>query len=709
MNNFKIMSTPKIYSSGFFYKIKTEKDEKYTYLIDCELLKGDSAFIFCEDEQSRPLVSRENKIFLGENKLFNFDISGKGKIIFFGLLFNEINIDYELYIKTIEIKKGTDCLNNIHNMILHKGSIALINNEKIIDISKYSNKFVSVNTKKNIEKKYIEKKNSNIKIITSSIQRGMNIKNKMISKTQNKETKNKITIIIPIISKDQKTGIIESILSQDYDNYDVSVVTNSEICDSIESNKKINIYIKNNATFGSAYNYGIRNCKSEYICLLRPDTYMGTKNILSKLMNNTDDELIYSDNNNWPTVFNNTNGVDKIIRDVGICLWKREFIEGKVGYLNEFLGINSYIEYYIRSMRYGNKIKHMRDIEINIDDNNSNVYDYNLLNNYYLNNEFIDEISKHRGNYFVVLCEGKYNLYPDRVCQIGKYIKTNKNKIFVEPSNENYINKINDNIIMSLEYFKMLYSELSNFTLLYGNIKYNDLVEKISPENIIFDLNLPIVDNNICTLNSINRSNIIICSNIKNKNNVKNIDNKKEIWYIPNGCEYELFKNIPDEIPRPCDIPKNKRKIIGYIGKINDDIDIDFIKRIADLRSYVIIMIGNIPRNSKIRFDHPCLKWIKNINYDKVPQYLKYFDICMLPYKENIAIDETQIKYYEYCAMNKLIIGTHEINGNKNYYKIDKDNIIIINEISNKKIEPNDVAQNHSWEKLTCIYDIDKI
>lgn len=133
----------------------------------------------------------------------------------------------------------------------------------------------------------------------------------------------------------------------------------------------------------------------------------------------------------------------------------------------------------------------------------------------------------------------------------------------------------------------------------------------------------------------------------------------KETYYVPNAVDNVMF----DPTKRgecPLDIKHINHPMIGFIGFIGHWIDLDLIKYVAKMRpKWSIVLVGGSD------LDLHNLKNCKNIlilgerNHDHLPNYLKAFDLCMIPFKINELTDQVNpVKLYEYCSMGKPTVAT---------------------------------------------------
>lgn len=169
-----------------------------------------------------------------------------------------------------------------------------------------------------------------------------------------------------------------------------------------------------------------------------------------------------------------------------------------------------------------------------------------------------------------------------------------------------------------------------------------------------------------------------VCKNIKNALVVTSADklfedistkrkSEENIILSSNGVEYEHFAKVKREkqllSKKYQSIIEQKKPIIGYYGALASWFDYDLVKKLAKERPDInIVLIGIKYDNS---FDESKIDEIKNIhyigsvNYNDLPKYAVFFDVCTIPFVLNdITVATNPLKAFEYMALKKTIITT---------------------------------------------------
>ena len=273
--------------------------------------------------------------------------------------------------------------------------------------------------------------------------------------------------------------------------------------------------------------------------------------------------------------------------------------------------------------------------------------------------------------------------------------------------NKNYINFINDAL------GKLGISK--NYNLLNQNIFASKLSLALNPKISIFDAwdNFLKFDIYKEIKQSISQAYLNYGKTcdfwITNSNdNLKSFEQPfkpKKIYLIKNGVDLDRFVT-QEENQIPEDLKNIPRPIIGFGGKISHLIDVELINKTMSIaRSTSFVFVGQILNksiyNSIKKYDN--FYYLGDKHYDEYPNYVKNFDICIVPYviEEDKKSGANSIKVYEYLATNKKVIGT-----NSNGLEDLQDYLYIVNNAeefaeevkTNLNIKEKINIEEHSWK-----------
>lgn len=193
---------------------------------------------------------------------------------------------------------------------------------------------------------------------------------------------------------------------------------------------------------------------------------------------------------------------------------------------------------------------------------------------------------------------------------------------------------------------------------------------------------------------------------------------KEDITVISNGTNFEHFTNDIN-ISFENDLSKFPQPIYGYFGAIDNWLDTEFIEKLARSISGSIILIGQNNLNKKLKSNN--IYFLGEKDYQILPQYLKQFDVCLIPFKLNSLTKAVNpVKIFEYFSQGKAVISSTLPELKKYsqllyFYDSETDISKLISKINTEdqtlKQERLLVAQNNTWKSKadTIISIIEKL
>jgi glycosyltransferase involved in cell wall biosynthesis len=128
------------------------------------------------------------------------------------------------------------------------------------------------------------------------------------------------------------------------------------------------------------------------------------------------------------------------------------------------------------------------------------------------------------------------------------------------------------------------------------------------------------------------------------------------------GVEFNHFNKANDEeTVIPPDIDFLPRPIIGWFGVVDERVDYGMVGEMAKLRpGWSFALVGPVVKMDPNLLPHsPNLHWLGGREYEKLPNYCRAFDVCMMPFAMNAStqfINPT--KGLEYMATGRPIVST---------------------------------------------------
>lgn len=137
--------------------------------------------------------------------------------------------------------------------------------------------------------------------------------------------------------------------------------------------------------------------------------------------------------------------------------------------------------------------------------------------------------------------------------------------------------------------------------------------------------------------------------------------------YLPNVADADLFAHARDaSLSVPEDIINLPHPLVGFIGNITAyKLDFDLLCAAAQRKPEVpFVLIGPVGRGdpstdiSKLKAQ-PNIILLGERRYSELPRYVKAFDVCLIPFKQNESTrGSLPMKFFEYLAAGKPVIAT---------------------------------------------------
>jgi glycosyltransferase involved in cell wall biosynthesis len=142
----------------------------------------------------------------------------------------------------------------------------------------------------------------------------------------------------------------------------------------------------------------------------------------------------------------------------------------------------------------------------------------------------------------------------------------------------------------------------------------------------------------------------------------------QHVVLVPNAVDYDAFAEAsrPDVKP-PQDMADVRRPVAGYVGAINDKLDLPLLDRTAASASrWSFVFVGPVVINTddgQQALDalraRPNVRLLGAKEVKEVPRYVAACDVCLLPYRINEWTKHIDsLKLYEYLACGKPIVAT---------------------------------------------------
>jgi glycosyltransferase involved in cell wall biosynthesis len=130
---------------------------------------------------------------------------------------------------------------------------------------------------------------------------------------------------------------------------------------------------------------------------------------------------------------------------------------------------------------------------------------------------------------------------------------------------------------------------------------------------------------------------------------------------FPSSIDKAHFMQARDGLAEPADQAVVPRPRVGYCGVIDERIDLDLLRELAELRpGWQVVMIGPVVKIEASELPlAPNLHYLGGRPYDDLPRYLAGWDVALMPFARNEAtrfISPT--KTPEYLAAGAPVVST---------------------------------------------------
>lgn len=158
------------------------------------------------------------------------------------------------------------------------------------------------------------------------------------------------------------------------------------------------------------------------------------------------------------------------------------------------------------------------------------------------------------------------------------------------------------------------------------------------------------------------RADLVICTHPALVEQVRALN--PNVHLVPNAVDMTLFQRKLVVPHLPEDLAMIPRPRVGYVGVLNDKIDIPLLRALVERLPHIhLVLVGpdllrhHAPQRSLL--DHPRIHRLGFKPPHLLPLYIKGLDVALMPYRLNrwtAHIDP--LKLYEYCAVGLPIVGT---------------------------------------------------
>jgi hypothetical protein len=183
----------------------------------------------------------------------------------------------------------------------------------------------------------------------------------------------------------------------------------------------------------------------------------------------------------------------------------------------------------------------------------------------------------------------------------------------------------------------------------------------------------------------------------------------QNIHLVPNATLPEHFASkawMEKDVPQECrDL---KFPVLGWVGHIGDYFDFDMALLLAKaFPEGTLMLIGGYSPKAEALKSLPNVRVIGHKPYGKIPNYIRFFDVCLATYRKSVDTG-SPTKLYDYLASGKPVVGRlHGVKGEARNYIRTADTIeqfvnqiksAIKYEIKDGNQDRDEFIRNQSWK-----------
>ena len=253
-----------------------------------------------------------------------------------------------------------------------------------------------------------------------------------------------------------------------------------------------------------------------------------------------------------------------------------------------------------------------------------------------------------------------YDSMFQRQKQIIKRLSKQNIVYYYEIQNDKCFMKKNKNFfVLDNNYIKKIkYLQSTGSVIIWCSSIYEaQFIDRIPHDYVIFDFAFDFENWSLSEKEIFKSGDIIFTSSEKLYESLNKAHPK--VFLIKNGVDTDNFSVYKNDIPE--DLPSGK-KIVGYVGKIGDNIDWELVKVIIKNKDLNFVFIGEYDKSVQSKILEDNVFFLGEKEYEDLPFYINNFSCAILPINENIKTDSFDyFEFYEYMALGIATVSTEII------------------------------------------------
>lgn len=138
------------------------------------------------------------------------------------------------------------------------------------------------------------------------------------------------------------------------------------------------------------------------------------------------------------------------------------------------------------------------------------------------------------------------------------------------------------------------------------------------------------------------------------------VPRRSDAHCFPSGIDFEHFARGAGEGEIPADLKRLDKPVLGYFGAVDERIDWKLIEHICrERRHWSVVFLGPLVMMDRVPIDEPNFHWLGPKPYNLLPDYLRGFDVCLIPWLVNdLTKFMSPTKTPEYLAAGRPVVST---------------------------------------------------
>jgi len=131
------------------------------------------------------------------------------------------------------------------------------------------------------------------------------------------------------------------------------------------------------------------------------------------------------------------------------------------------------------------------------------------------------------------------------------------------------------------------------------------------------------------------------------------------IHCFPSGIDYPHFAKGAEPGTLPDDLKPIRKPVLGYFGAVDERIDWKLMEAVCRARpEWSLVFLGPLINMARCPFDAPNFHYLGGKNYASLPDYLRGFDVCLIPWLVNdLTKYMSPTKTPEYLAAGRPVVS----------------------------------------------------